>query len=122
MKTSLSPEHIETYREDGCLIVREFLSREELKTLTAAITKSVEEMGDWKLSTTVGKNERWRQGNEYYDRVFIQRLNLWTINETVKGSFLDPQLGEMLCRLEGIDGIRIWHDQTKRETRGSTTV
>ena len=25
---------------------------------------------------------------------------------------LAPELGEMLCSLEGIDGIRLWHDQT----------
>ncbi|MFQ5631481.1 MAG: phytanoyl-CoA dioxygenase family protein, partial [bacterium] len=48
----------------------------------------------------------------YYDRVFLQRLNLWKINDTIKKYFLNPDLGEMLCKLAGIDGIRIWHDQT----------
>ena len=112
MKTELIQEQIDAYRDNGCLIVEEFLSKSELEKLTAAITKSVEEMGNWKLSTAIGKNERWKQGNEYYDRVFIQRINLWKINETVKSFFLDPELGGMLCRLEGIDGIRVWHDQT----------
>lgn len=113
MRTNLTQEQINTYREDGCLIVREFLPQTELKELIAAITESMAEMGDWKLSTAVGsKNERWKQGNEYYDRVFIQRVNLWKINETVKRFFLAPELGEMLCQLEGIDGVRVWHDQT----------
>jgi ectoine hydroxylase-related dioxygenase (phytanoyl-CoA dioxygenase family) len=25
---------------------------------------------------------------------------------------LNPELGKMLCRLEGISGVRVWHDQT----------
>ena len=112
MKTDLTPAQIDDYRRDGCLILREFLTENELETLTAAITRCVEEMGAWKLSGEVGRTDRWKQGNEYYDRVFIQRINLWKIDETVKSFFLDPALGEMLCRLEGIDGIRIWHDQT----------
>ena len=50
--------------------------------------------------------------DEYYDRVFLQRLNMWKINPTVRKYMLDPGLGEMLCKLSGIDGIRVWHDQT----------
>ena len=112
MKTTLTQEQIDDYRRDGCLILEGFLANKELEILTAAITKCVEEMGSWKLSGEVGRTDRWKQGNEYYDRVFIQRINLWKINETVKSFFLDPELGEMLCLLEGIDGIRVWHDQT----------
>ncbi|MFQ5639299.1 MAG: hypothetical protein ACE5IR_15050, partial [bacterium] len=35
-----------------------------------------------------------------------------TKNDFIKKFFLDPALGEMLCQLAGIDGMRIWHDQT----------
>ena len=112
MKTDLIREQIDTYRRDGCLVVDRFLTGKELEDLTAAVSASVEQMGEWKLGGQMGKGDRWRQGNEYYDRVFLQRINLWKLNDTVKSYFLNPKLGEMLCRLEGIDGIRIWHDQT----------
>ena len=48
----------------------------------------------------------------YYDKVFLQRVNIWRVNDDVKDFFLNPVLGAMLCSLAGIDGIRIWHDQT----------
>ena len=49
--------------------------------------------------------------DDYYDRVFKQRLNLWRINDTVKRYMLNPALGKMLCRLAGVGGMRVWHDQ-----------
>ena len=48
----------------------------------------------------------------FNQRVFLQRVNLWKINDTVKRYFLNPELGKMLCKLAGVDGIRVWHDQT----------
>ena len=113
MKTALTPEQIEHHRREGWTIVEGFLSPEELAELSDAVDDSVARMGDAKL--TGEGNERIRKnegGSEYYDRVFLQRLNLWKIDDTMRKYMLSPELGEMLCRLEGIDGIRVWHDQT----------
>ena len=110
MKTDLTQEQIDAYRRDGCLVYKEFLTGGELNKLIAAVSESVEQLGKCKVGGN--KEEKIMEGDEYYDRVFFQRLNLWKINDTVKRYFLDPKLGEMLCNLEGVDGIRIWHDQT----------
>jgi ectoine hydroxylase-related dioxygenase (phytanoyl-CoA dioxygenase family) len=49
---------------------------------------------------------------DYYQKVFTQRVNLWMDNPRMKDLILDPHIGKMCCELEGIDAIRVWHDQT----------
>ena len=110
MKTDLTQEQIDAYQRDGCLIVKEFLTTQELDVLISAVSEGVKQMGRWKVACD--EDKKHEDGNTYLDQVFLQRVNLWKINDTVKRYFLDPKLGEMLCHLEGIDGVRIWHDQT----------
>ena len=111
MKTELSQEQVEFYQREGWIIVEDFLDPAELQELCGAVEESVQQMGTRKIA---GKgNEMIVDGrDQYYDRVFLQRLNMWKINPTVRKYMLDPGLGEMLCRFAGIDGVRVWHDQT----------
>ncbi len=108
MNTRTTPQQIEAYQRDGFLAVMDFLSPAELAELRAAVDEAVAMMGNRKLS--VG-NDDMKDADDYYDRVFKQRLNLWRINGTVKRYMLNPDLGEMLCKLAGVDGMRVWHDQ-----------
>ena len=111
MKTALNPEQIEQYQQEGWLIVDDFLGPDELNVLNEAVDAGVETIGRDKVSGA--HNEDIKDGDgTYYDRVFLQRVNLWRVNDTVKEFFLNPALGAMLCQLAGIDGIRVWHDQT----------
>ena len=110
MNTELTEEQIAAYRRDGFLMVREFLSPAERAELLAGIEQAVRQLGSYKLGGD--RQEKWLERDSFYDRVFLQRINLWKINAAVKKYMLAPELGRMLCRLEGIAGIRIWHDQT----------
>jgi ectoine hydroxylase-related dioxygenase (phytanoyl-CoA dioxygenase family) len=47
----------------------------------------------------------------YYNNVFIQRVNLWMDNASIRPLILDKRLGRLAAQLAGVDGIRIWHDQ-----------
>ena len=111
MKTALTTAQIEHYQNEGWLIVENFLTPAELDTLNDAVDASVEAMGRTKITGEHNESIKDGDGN-YYDKVFLQRLNLWRINDTVKDFFLSLELGKMLCKLAGIDGIRVWHDQT----------
>ena len=111
MKTELGPEQIEHYQEEGWLIVEDFLTPDELQAMNDAVDAGVEQMGRSKITGEANEGLVDEPGS-YYERVFLQRLNLWRINDTIKGFFLNPELGQMLCALAGIDGIRVWHDQT----------
>ena len=111
MKTALTTQQIEAYQSEGWLIIEDFLTPDELQEMCAAVDEAVGQMGRNRIAGE-GNKAKSEEVNEYYDRVFLQRVNLWKINNTVKKYFLNPELGEMLCRLAGIDGIRVWHDQT----------
>lgn len=121
MKTHVTQEQIEAYQRDGCIILKEFITHEEVEEIIAAVEQSVAQMGKQKVAGA--GNKELVEGETYYDRVFLQRLNLWKINDTIKKYFLSPALGEMLCKLAGIDGIRVWHDQTlQKQPWGNPTA
>ncbi len=112
MNTKLSKEQIETYQCDGFLLHRNFLSPDEVLELKTAELETLDEvkrtMGKKKI---VGGNEWMKEGDSYYDTVFTQRVNLWRLSPVVKRYMQNPELGRMLCELEGVDGYRVSQDQ-----------
>jgi phytanoyl-CoA hydroxylase len=119
MKTTISPDQIQRYRDDGFLYVPGFLNADEVATLKAAVIDSVASMGKRKIA---GNGAELEDQDDYYTKVFTQRLNLWKINDTVKRFMLDPKLGEMMAGLEGVEGYRVWHDQALiKEPYGNPT-
>ncbi len=110
MKTEITQFQIDAYKRDGFLLLGRFLEQRELEELRTAVSESIAKMGTIKVAGE--KAKEMVEGESYYDRVFLQRVNLWKINPTITNFFLNPVLGEMLCTLADTDGIRIWHDQT----------
>ncbi len=113
MNTKLTQEQVDAYRRDGVLIYRGFLTGAEVDRMLADITEAIGRMGD---NIVAGNNEYGKvpraDSTEYYSRVFLQRVNLWKVSPEIKRIFLGPELGEMVSRLAGVDGMRVWHDQT----------
>ncbi len=108
MKTDLTQTQIDQYRDQGFLQVEDFLTPVELEELKAGVYAAIAKLGDLKVA---GGKLAWQDDAGYYGKVFTQKLNLWKIDETVRRYMLDPDLGRMLCELEGVDGMRVWHDQ-----------
>ena len=120
MNTTLTPQQISSYQQDGFALHRNFLSAGEVTELKAAVLQCVAEMGKTKVA---GGGANLQDPEGYYKGVFTQRLNLWRISPTVKRYMLSPQLGGMLCQLEGVKGMRVWHDQTLiKEPFGNPTA
>jgi phytanoyl-CoA hydroxylase len=111
MKTKLSQKQVDQYQRDGFLVYRDFMSDTEIGALIGAIEKAVAAMGEQTVSGMAPTGPK-PSADDYYSRVFLQKINLWKISEHVKSIFLGPALGEMVSRLAGVDGMRIWHDQT----------
>jgi phytanoyl-CoA hydroxylase len=109
MNTTLTPEQITKYQNDGFIHIPGFLTPAEVAELKGAVLETARSMGKKKVG---GEGVDWDEGEEFYDKVFTQRLNLWKLNDTVKRYMINPDLGKMVCRLAGIDGVRIWLDQT----------
>ncbi len=116
MNTELKQQQIDEYRKNGCLIYRNLLSGSEVDELLAAIAEALDAMGNKKVAGSSSLNEQ-ESSDEYYDRVFLQKLNLWKVSEKIRNIFLGPEIGEMVCKLEGVDGMRVWHDQTLQKMR-----
>jgi ectoine hydroxylase-related dioxygenase (phytanoyl-CoA dioxygenase family) len=110
MKTEISSDQIKQYSEDGFIIIEDFLSPRELKEWRGAVAEAVNNRAGNKLPDrrSVGTLD---DDEKYYDKVFIQRLNLWKDNPRMKGLILNPQIGKMATELGGLDGVRCWHDQ-----------
>ena len=91
MNTSLTQKQIDKYQRDGCLIFEEFLTPDEVNEMLEAVSESVGQMGKQKVAGE--GNVDLVEADSYYDKVFLQRLNLWKINDTIKRFFLNPALG-----------------------------
>jgi len=113
--TEATEQQKRSYAEQGFLVVEGFLDDRELGEWRAAVGRAVEARGRQVVpprsvaedNSPAAKSE----AQEYYDRVFTQRLNLWQTDEDVRRLMLQPALGRWAADLAGVDGIRIWHDQ-----------
>lgn len=114
MKSDLTQQQIEAYRENGYLLVENFLTADELLFWREAVTGAIEQRDGRKFANSdsrAGEDDGINKDSDYYSKVFDQMLNLWQTNENVKQIMLDEKLGKMAADLAGWEGTRIWHDQ-----------
>lgn len=114
MNTTLNESQIGQYRSDGFLVIDDFLSAEELELWRGAVAEAVAERGGRKMpgkETKTGEDDGINKESEYFGKVFDQMINLWQTNEKIKQIMINDKLGEMVARLAGWEGTRIWHDQ-----------
>lgn len=107
MRTEVTQVEIDSYQENGFVVIEDFLTAEELEVWRKAVDDAIENRGRQRI---LGKEERIKD-DDYYDNVFVQRVNLWQDNEQIRKLMLDPRLGKLATDLAGVEGIRIWHDQ-----------
>ena len=108
MNTDLTQDQIDSYRQNGFVVLHDFLTPEELETWRQAVDGAVRQRGKQKM---FNKEVDEDQEETYYDYVFVQRINLWQDSPDVRRLILDPRLGRMASDLAGVEGVRIWHDQ-----------
>ncbi len=111
MKTDLTQAQIDFYQENGYIIIEDFLTSAELETWRRNVDDAVEKRADRRLADGPGWRDNDSEENSYYNRVFVQRINLWTDHEGMRELMVDPGLGKLASELAGVDGMRIWHDQ-----------
>jgi phytanoyl-CoA hydroxylase len=114
MNAQLTESQIGFYRENGYVIIEDFLSPAELETWRTAVTEALVQRKGQKMpgkDIKIGEDDGINKDADYYNNVFDQLLNLWQTNDKVKALMLDERIGKMAADLSGADGIRIWHDQ-----------
>lgn len=102
MYSTPAPEQVQWYRENGFLVVENFLSSRELE--------------HWRHTTDEAVSQRLESlkpdvDDSYYSQVFTQCIKLADTHAGMREIMFDARLGEFVATLAGVDGIRIWHDQ-----------
>ncbi|MBS0614248.1 MAG: phytanoyl-CoA dioxygenase family protein [Proteobacteria bacterium] len=98
---------IQEYQRDGFLKIASFLDAEETAQLRHAVEIAVSERSE----RIPGFADGGIIGDEYYDNVFKQRVNLWRTNDAVRRFILDARIGRLAARLAQQDALRLYHDQ-----------
>jgi phytanoyl-CoA hydroxylase len=114
MNTTLTEEQIQSYQQNGYLLIENFLNEDELAYWREAVTEAMAQRNGRKMAhgdTKTGEDDGINKEAEYFGKVFDQMINLWQTNVQVKKIMLDERIGEMAAKLAGWSGTRIWHDQ-----------
>jgi phytanoyl-CoA hydroxylase len=114
MKYQLSSHQVDSYRDNGFLVIDNFLSPDELNHWSKSVNTAVAERAGIKIpgkDIKTGEADGINEDADYYSKVFDQLLNLWQTNDAMKELMIDERIGKMAAQLSGSDGIRIWHDQ-----------
>lgn len=106
MDHEITDEQVQYYQDHGFVVIHDFLNMDELETWRRNVGEAVASRGKRKLA-----DGRLMEQDNYYARVFAQRINLWNDHEGMRRLMLDDRLGKMAADLAQVDGIRIWHDQ-----------
>jgi ectoine hydroxylase-related dioxygenase (phytanoyl-CoA dioxygenase family) len=109
----LSPESIKLYREKGYVKLKNVLSPELLEYYGEVITEWV-----FKLNKLTKPMEE----RTTYEKAFLQVMNLWRENESIKEFVFSKKLARIAAQLMEVDGVRLYHDQALyKEPSGGIT-
>ncbi|WP_373497311.1 phytanoyl-CoA dioxygenase family protein [Aquiflexum sp.] len=115
MKTQINQSQIDSFQENGFLVIEDFLSPEELENWRTVVTKAVKDRKGIKIPGTnikVGDDDGVnKEDSNYFGNVFDQLLNLWQTSNEMKELMISEDIGKMAADLADVDGIRVWHDQ-----------
>jgi phytanoyl-CoA hydroxylase len=106
MRTELAQQEIDSYRENGFLVVERLFDDAELAEWRGAVEEAVAAR-----ATRLPTGDVEAEGLEGDDSVYIQRLNLWKTSPPLRQLLLDARIGALAAQLEGLDSVRLYHDQ-----------
>jgi ectoine hydroxylase-related dioxygenase (phytanoyl-CoA dioxygenase family) len=98
----LSDEQIDFYRRNGYIQLFSVLTPAELAGARAALEDANRMQLDARHHTSAGRPE--------YERIFVQKVNLWTVHEGMRKYVHSRKLAEIARRLARTNRIRLWHD------------
>lgn len=114
MKSDLTQQQIQSFQQEGFLLIKDFLDQEELTFWRESVTEAIAQRDGQKMpgsDVKLGEDDGINEDSNYYNKVFDQTLNLWQTNDKVKQLMVNEQLGKMVAQLADWDGTRIWYNQ-----------
>ena len=97
----ISDEQVRFYQENGYIQLHDVLTPQEVEEARAHLAEAMSIQLAGALDRT---------GRSEYDRVFLQKVNLWRDHEGIRGLVFHPRLAGIARRLAGAARIRLWHD------------
>ncbi|MEO1439789.1 MAG: phytanoyl-CoA dioxygenase family protein [Chloroflexota bacterium] len=98
----LTPEQIDAYLTDGHILLRGVLPTELTATYRDAILET---------ATQHNRESRDLSERDTYGKAFLQTMNLWRHDETVKAFVLAKRFAGIAAALMGVERVRLYHDQ-----------
>lgn len=109
----LAKEDIESFQQNGHVLLRHVCSPEEVAAYRPVLNDAVE---------TCKTETRKLEDRDTYGKAFLQVTNLWQQDEGVRKFTLARRFARIAADLMGVDGVRLWHDQALyKEARGGKT-
>lgn len=99
----VTPAHVEAFARDGFVRLDGLLDPAALARIGERITA---------LTIALNTDHRPLEERSTYDRAFLQVMNLWQHDEEVRAFVHDTGLARAAATLLGVDGVRLYHDQS----------
>ncbi|WP_336514207.1 phytanoyl-CoA dioxygenase family protein [Pollutibacter soli] len=110
---TITPEMVDFFSEYGYIKIKNVLSSPLLKFYGNVITSEVK-----RLNTL----EKPMEERTTYEKAFLQIMNIWRENDTVKDFVFSKRLAKIAADLMQVNGVRLYHDQALyKEPSGGIT-
>jgi ectoine hydroxylase-related dioxygenase (phytanoyl-CoA dioxygenase family) len=101
--TSLSPQLLRDFENDGFVVTPGLLSEQELETYGSAIDRAVAER--------TASDPRALAEKSTYEQSFTQCMRLWESDPEIRPLTFHPALARAAAELLGVSAVRLWQDQ-----------
>jgi len=119
MQTQINKAQIESYEENGFLHITDFFNESEIVEWRKNFDEAVHD----RLTNHKELMTNQRNPDHYFAKVFIQCNRLMDTHAGMKELLVSEELGKVAAALSGVDGIRIFHDQSLiKPPHGNATV
>lgn len=98
----LNADQIAFYRENQFIKLKDVFSKDILEYYSEVVSNKVKELNTQNIPIA----ER-----DTYSKAFLQIMNIWTHDETVKEFVFSRRLAQLATTLMGVSGVRMYHDQ-----------
>ncbi len=96
-----SDQH-EQFQRDGFILIRQLATSAEVAFYRKAIVDAVARLNTEKRALT---------DRDTYGKAFLQTMNLWRNDETVKKFVFARRFAQVAAELMGVPAVRLYHDQ-----------
>lgn len=105
----LSAEQVLHFQQKGAIYLPGVATRDEMGFFRPAINGAVQ------INNT---EKRKLEERDTYGKAFLQVMNLWEVDESVRKFSMNNKFSQIAAQLLGVEQVRIYHDQALYKESG----